>query len=165
MIDPYADPARIGRLVVDPVRDDLAQRFTGEIVDVHRLGLSLGVPLAAAIAELPHQFLLFGIDRYHGLPLPLEGLAPTVDVLELRIPIRVGTALERLAVGLEAVAQIMEQSVDGPLTHRVPLGLKFHRQLGRTLTGPSQQRHRVATGHRIDQGFQGTYEVQITRTQ
>ena len=121
-----------------------------------------GVPLAAAITELAHQFLLFGIHRHHGLPLLLERLGPAVDVLELRIPIRVGAALERLAVGLETVAQVMEEAVDRPLTHRMPLGLECRRQLGRTLACPPQERHRVPTGHRIDQGFQGLDEVRIT---
>ena len=153
MINAYADPARVGRLVVDTVGDDLAQRLTGKVVDVHLLGLPLGLPLTTAITELAHQFLLLGIDRHHGLALPLAGLGPAVDVVELRIPIRVGAALDRLAVGLEAVAQIMQEAVDGPLTHRVPLGLKFRRQLGCTLARPPQQRHRVAPGHWLDQGF------------
>ncbi len=134
-------------------------------MDLDLFGLPLGVPLAAAIAELAHQFLLLGIDRDHGLPLLLERLGPPVDVLELRIPIRVRAPLERLAVGLETVAQVMEEAVDRPLTHRMPLRLECRRQLGRTLAGPPQERHRVATGHRIDQGFQGTDEVRIMRPQ
>ena len=88
-----------------------------------------------------------------------------MNVLELRIPVRVVVALERLAVGLETVAQIMEESVDRPFTDRMPLGLKCRRQLGRTLACPSEQRHRVATGHRINEGFQGLYEVWITHPQ
>src|SRR6266568_3680819 len=59
----------------------------------------------------------------------------------------------------------MEESVDRPLTHRMPLRLQGHCQLRRTLACPPQERHRVATGHRIDQGFQGTDEVRIMRTQ
>ena len=82
------------------------------------------MPLATTIAELAYQFLLFGIDRHHGLPLFLEGLGPAVHVLELGIPIRVSAPLQRLPVGLETVAQVMEQAIDGPLTHRMPLGLQ-----------------------------------------
>ena len=122
-------------------------------MDLHLLGLSLGLPLPPAIAVLAHKLFLLGIDRDHGLALPLERLGPAVDVLELGIPIRVTSALDRLAVGLEAVAQVMEEAVDRPLTDRMALGLEPLRQLGGTLAGPPQGRHRVATGHRIDQGL------------
>src|SRR6266849_10883988 len=123
MIHPHADPAGVCRFVVDAVGNDLPQRRVGEVVALDFLRVPLGLPLATAIAELAYEFLLFGIDRHHRLPLLLEGLGPAVDVLELCIPIRVGATLERLTVGLETVAQVMEQSVDGPLTHRMPLGL------------------------------------------
>jgi hypothetical protein len=96
-------------------------------VALHRFGLSVPVPLTATIAELPHEFLLFGIHRHHGLPLPLENRGPAVDVLELCISIRVMAAFERLAVGLETVAEVMEEAVDGPLTHPMPLGLESRR--------------------------------------
>src|SRR6266566_2432165 len=92
-------------------------------------------------------------------------LSPPINVLKLRIPVRMVAALERLAVGLETVAQIMEESIDRPLTDRMPLRLECRRQVGRALASPSEQRHRVATGHRIDQSFQGLYEVWITRPQ
>ena len=124
-------------------------------MDVDLLGLPVEVPLLTAIAVLAHQFLLLGINRYDGLLLVLEDLGSPINVLELRIPVRVVAALERLAVGLETVAQSMEESVDRPLTDRMPLGLECRRQRGRTLACPSEQRHRVATGHGIDQGFQG----------
>ena len=99
------------------------------------LGAIATLPLTAAIAKLAHQFLLLGSDRHHGLPLPLEGLGPAVDVLELRIPIWVGAALQRLAVGLQTIAQVMEESVDRPFTHPLPLGREGHGQRGRALTG------------------------------
>jgi hypothetical protein len=112
------------------------------------------------MAALAHEFLLLGSNRYHRLLLLLQGLGPAVDVLELRLPIRVRAALHGLAVGLETLAQVMEQAVDRPLTHRMPLRLEGRGQRGGTLACPPQERHRVATGHRIDQGFQGTDKVQ-----
>ena len=57
----------------------------------------------------------------------------------------------------------MEEAVDGPLTHPMPLGLESRRQLGRTLACPPQERHRVPPGHRLNQGCQGLDEVGITR--
>jgi hypothetical protein len=103
------------------------------------------------MAALAHEFLLLGSNRYHRLLLLLQGLGPAVDVLELRLPIRVRAALHGLAVGLETLAQVMEQAVDRPLTHRMPLRLEGRGQRGGTLACPPQERHRVATGHRIDQ--------------
>ena len=70
-----------------------------------------------------------------------------------------------LAVGLETIAEVMEEAVDRPLTHRMALRLERHGQLGRTLAGPAQERHRVATGHWIDQGFEGTDKGRIMGTQ
>ena len=134
-------------------------------MDLDLFGLSLGVPFAPTITELPYQFFLLGIDGHHGLPLPLEGLRPPVEVLELCIPIRVGTALQSFAVGLKTIAEVMEESIHRPLTHQIPLGLEGRRQLGRTLAGPPQERHRVPTSDRIHQGFQGTEKVGIMHTQ
>lgn len=116
-----------------------------------------------AMAVLAHKFLLLGINRHNGLPLLLKDLGSPINVLELRLSIRMVAALERLAVRLEPIAQIMEEAVDRPLTDHMPLGLQCRRQLGCTLACPAEQRHRVATGHRIDQGFQGLYEARITR--
>src|SRR5262245_14749560 len=76
-----------------------------------------------------------------------------------------GAPLQCLAVGLQTIAEVMEEAVDRPLTHRMALRLESRGQLGRTLAGPPQERHRVATGHRIKQGFEGTDEVRILRTQ
>jgi len=165
MIDSHADPAGVGRFIVDAVGDDLAQHLIREVMAVDLLGLPVRVPLLAAIAVRAYEFFLLGINRYDRLPPLLEGLSPPINVLKLRIPVRMVAALERLAVGLETVAQIMEESMDRPLTDRMPLGLECRRQRGRTLACPSEQRHRVATGHRIDQSFQGLYEVWITRPQ
>src|ERR1700740_275850 len=120
-----------------------------------------GRPPPAAMARAAHPLLLLGIDRHHGLPLPLERLDPPVDVPELGIPVRVVLALDRLAVGLEAVAQVVEEAVDRSLADGMPSGPEPRRQSGRTLARPPQRRHRGATGHRIYQGFEITQQVRI----
>ncbi len=81
--------------------------------------------------------------------------------LELGISIRVTFALDRLAIGLEAVVQVVEETVDRALADGMPSSLEFGRQLGRALARPAQRRHRIATGHGIDQGLQVTQEVGI----
>jgi hypothetical protein len=120
MIHPHADPAGVRRFVVDAEGNDLAPRLVGKVVALYLLGLPRGLPLTPAIAELADQLLLCGSDRHHGLPPLLEGLGPAVDVLKLRLPIRVGATRTRLPIGLETGAQVMEKAVDGPLTHRMP---------------------------------------------
>src|SRR5271165_7125413 len=70
-------------------------------------------------------------------------------------------ALDRLPVGLEAVPEGVEEAVDRPLAGGMPQGLEFGGQLGRTLARPPQRRHRVATGHGVDQSLQLTEEVGV----
>src|SRR5437667_10457211 len=137
MIHAHADPARVRGFVIDAVRNDLTQRLAGEVVDLDLLRLSLRIPLATTIAELADQFLLCGIDRHHRLALLLEGLGTTVNGLELRIPIWVRAPLQGLPVGLETVTQVMEEAIDRPLTHRMPLRPQGGRQLGCTFACPS----------------------------
>lgn len=58
-------------------------------------------------------------DRNYRLPQGLEGAYPPVDVLELCIAVSMLGAFQRLAVGLQAVAQLVQQPVDRPLAHRM----------------------------------------------
>ena len=60
VIDADTDPTVLVA-VVDPVRNDLAQRFVGKVVDPHQLGLTLWAPLTATIMELTDQLLFLGI--------------------------------------------------------------------------------------------------------
>jgi len=91
----------------------------------------------------------------------LERPDPPIDVLELGVPVGVALALDRLAVGLEAIAQGVQEPVDRPLAGGMPPGLEPLGQLGGTLARPPQRRHRVATGHGIDQGFEVTQQVRV----
>src|SRR5262245_12065719 len=52
---PDADPPGVRRHVVDAVGDGLALALVDEVVDLHLLGLALGLPLPAAIAVRAHQ--------------------------------------------------------------------------------------------------------------
>jgi len=161
VVDANADPTGVGRLVVDAVGDRLAQVLVDEVVDVDFLGLTRRLPLPPAVAEPADKLLLLGVHGDHRLPLLLVCLDPPVDVLELGISIRVTFALDRLPIGLQTVAQAVKESVDRALAGGMPSGLEFGGQLGRTLACPAQRRHRIATGHGIDQGLQVTEEVGI----
>src|SRR5437667_324032 len=68
MIDSHADPAGVGRFIVDAVGDDLAQHLIREVMAVDLLGLPVRVPLLAAIAVRAYEFFLLGINRYDRLP-------------------------------------------------------------------------------------------------
>jgi hypothetical protein len=96
------------------------------------------------------------------LLLPLEGFDPPIEMLKLAIPVRVVSTCQCLAVGLQAVAQDMEESVDGPLADSMSLTLEFIRQLGGTLARPAQGRPGVTTARRIDQALQGTEQFGVT---
>jgi hypothetical protein len=161
VVDANADPTGVGRLVVDAVGDRLAQIPVDEVVDVDGLGLSRGLPLPPAVAESADKLLLLGIHGDDRLPLLLIRLDTPVDMLELSITVGMITTFDRLAIRLEAVPRGVEQPVDRPLAHAMPLGLEFGRQVGRTLARPPQWRHRVATGHRIDQDLEGTLELRV----
>src|SRR5438093_9303511 len=98
----------------------LPSTFSGEVIDVALLGLPLQVPLLTALAALAHQFLLLGIHRDDGLSLCLADLGQPIKILELRIAVRAVAPLERAAVSLVPVAQILEDSVDRPFTDGRP---------------------------------------------
>lgn len=71
MIDADADPAVVGGEVIDAVGDGFAEVRVDEVVDTYRYGLALGLPLAAAVAEVADELLLLGVDGDDGLGLAL----------------------------------------------------------------------------------------------
>ena len=77
-----------------------------------------------------------------------------VDVLELRIAIRMRAALLGLAQRLEPVAERMQEMANGRGTHAPPLRRQRRGQLRTTLTRPSQRRHRITARQRLDQQIQ-----------
>jgi hypothetical protein len=61
------------------------------------------------------------------LPLPLERLHPLVDMLKLGIAIVVLLPSNRFAVGLQAVAQVVQEPVHAALTDLIALLVKLRR--------------------------------------
>ena len=109
VIDAHTDPTFVAGEVIDAVRNRLAQFLVGKVMNVHLLGLALGLPFLARILEFPDQFLLFRVDRDHWLVPLLKRHHLPVDVLELSVAVRMRRAFARLAVGLQAVAGLLEQ--------------------------------------------------------
>ncbi len=109
VIDSQADIAEIGADVVDPVGDDFAQFLVLEIVGFDLDRLTLRPIVAAAVLKLADQFLLLGVDRYHGLIGRLKRLDLGVDVFELRVAIGMFAALLGLEVEMATIFQIPQQ--------------------------------------------------------
>src|ERR1035438_9205262 len=87
VIDAHADPPLVLTQVIYAIGNRLAQLRIHEIMHLHLFWLSLRLPLAAPIPELPYQFLLLRIHRDHRLASILELLHRCVDMLELRIAV------------------------------------------------------------------------------
>src|SRR6266446_6313115 len=154
MINADTDPPSVRRLVIDPVRDPLAQFFILEIIYIDQFRRSLGLPFRTGVLEIPDQLLLLGVHRDHGLIPLLELGHLSVDVFKLGIAVRVRLALARLAVGLQAVVELMEQVSHGPLTDLIAILPELLGQFPGTLAGPPQGRHGIAAGGRVHEQFE-----------
>src|SRR5882672_4913051 len=109
VVDADADEAVVGGEVVDAVRDCLADRIGRKVVDVHQVGLALGLPLASAVLEVADQLLLLGVDG-DDRDAPLDAvLRLRVDVLELRVAVGMLGTFDGLVWRLQAVAVVAQQ--------------------------------------------------------
>ena len=83
--------------------------FFREVVDLNFFRAALGPPLSALILVISDLFLFLGIHRNHWLPSPLKSTNLGVEVLELRIPVRMTTTFADLSIGLQAIAEAIQQ--------------------------------------------------------
>ena len=90
-----------------------------------------------AILEVPDQLLLLRVDRDHRLPLGQKRVGGRIDVLELRVTIRVAGPLLTFAGRLQPVPQLMQQPADGRRTHSPPLLCQPRGELRPTLACPA----------------------------
>jgi hypothetical protein len=125
-----------------------------KVLGPHLLGTACGLPLPAGVLEIPDQFPLLRVHRHDRLAPALEGAQPGVDVFELGVAVGMRRPFPGLAVGLQAVVQLMEQGSDRLVTDRMPLAAQFRGQCARTLAGPAEGGLGVAAGGRFDQSFQ-----------
>jgi hypothetical protein len=128
-------------------------------------GIAVRAPLPSGVLEVAHKLLLLGVHRDHRL-LPVQCMGHTsVDVGELRVPIRMSVPLARLAVGLEAEPLLLEQFAHNRVTDRVTKRAQLCRQAALALAGPTQRRHRIATFVRRDQPQQIIHKTRISHNQ
>ena len=79
---------------------------------------------------------------------------PLVEVPELGVPVGVTRPLQPLAVGLQAVPQIVEQLRYQAMARPVAHAVQLFGELPHALAGPTERRVRVAAGNRLDQALQ-----------
>jgi len=91
-----ADPASVGRHVVDAVRDRLPELRVNEVVDADLLGLPLRLVLAALVREVADELHLLGLDGDDRIPGLLQVSDLGRDVLELGVSILVPASFLRL---------------------------------------------------------------------
>jgi len=155
VVHAHAHEAFVGVDVKDTVWDRLADGIRGEVVDVNQIGLVLRLPLASPVFEVADQLLLLRVDR-DDRNAPVDAvLRLRIDVLELRVAIRMLGALYGLVRRLEAVAVIAQQLGHRPVTD--PNAVLMEQLAGqhlRALACPPQRRLRVTPSDRIDELLQ-----------
>ena len=119
------------------------------------VGTAFRTIIAAAVLIGTDQFLLLGVDRNHGLTGRLGGDHRGIDMLELRVAVRIVAAFQCLAVHLPAVFQQTQQfgdaAIGDPMTHLT----QGRGQLRVAFRYPHQRPHRIA--HR--RGFNPSPQV------
>ena len=150
MVRADADPSDIGMDIVDPIRDGAAQLGIDEIVNIDELGLALGVPFAAVVLEIPHEFLALSVDRDDRLISAEEVDGLVVDVTKLCVAVDVVAAFSRLAVCLQAVVHLAQQIANDSRADLVPLFRQLPAKITQTKAGPQERSHGVAARRRLD---------------
>ena len=151
MVDAYADPTLIVSQVVDSRESHLAQLFVEEVFAANLFRLTLRMPFSAVILEIPHQFLLFRVDGYNRLPLPLERPYSSADVLELGIAIGMGLSLADLPITLQAIIHRLQETGHRHVADLMALDREFIGQAARALASPKQGGFRMTLGRGLDQ--------------
>jgi hypothetical protein len=125
------------------------------------LGRLRGLPLPAGRLELAHQFLLLRVDGDDRLALLQERRGRRVDVLELRVPIRVLSPFAGLPQGLETVAERMQHAPDRARTDAPAVCRQRRGQRRATLTRPAKRRGRITPRERVYQVLQCASQARL----
>src|SRR3954464_13975450 len=107
MVDAEADIAVVGADVIDTIGDHLAEVLVLEVVRIDLDRLAFGSVIATGVLEFADQLLLLRVDRDHRQLRRLARLGAGVDMLELRIAIRMVAAILRLAVDVPTILQLL----------------------------------------------------------
>src|SRR5947207_6719139 len=88
MIRSYADPALVLSGIENAIGYSLTELFVLEIMRAHRFRFSYRLPFLSAIFEIANQFFLLRIHGDDRLPALLEILTLAIEILKLRIAVR-----------------------------------------------------------------------------
>ena len=141
--------------VVNAVRRHLAEFRDLEIVHPYRFRISGTAQLATGILEVPDEFFLLRVHRDRRLAGTDRRLHRAVDVVELRIAIRVLATFPGLAVALAAVVQLAQQIGHHPLAGLEALLGQRLDQIAQAAADPAKWRTGIAANGVLDQGFEG----------
>ena len=103
----------------------------------HFLGVALGPQFSPIIVEVADPFLLLRVHRNHRLAGKLKLPNLIADMVKLRIPVPVRSALQGFAIRLQAVVHRMQKFGHHTMTGSVPSAIEFARQLPDALAGPA----------------------------
>ena len=154
MVTSNAHPRLVASHVVDTVGYRFALRVARKVVHPHRRRRPLRLPFPALVGEVAHQLLLLRVDRDHRLASRQKSVRGRVDVLELRVAVRVGGAFPPLANRLQPIAQAVQQPAHGSRTDAPSLLGQRRGQLRATLARPAQRRGWVPACKRVHQCFE-----------
>src|SRR4030095_6638340 len=165
LINPDPDPTFVAGQIINPIWNPFAQLLVCEIMDADLERVPFGAPLLPWLLEIANQFFLFRIDRNDRLAAFLKSQDFLIDLLKLRITIRMVCSLFGLAIGLQAIAHLMQQTVDGIVADSMPLSCQFRRQMASTFRRPFQRRLRVTQRRRGKQLFQVALQTAVSFAQ
>src|SRR6202034_398684 len=159
VIHSHAHPAIVPAEVINPVRGRASQFGIDKIMDSNLLRLPLRTHLTPAILEVADHLLLLGVHRNHGVVAAQTPLYLPVQMLKLSVAVGVVGALLRLPVGLQTVAQFMQQIGHNLMADLMLHSFQFRGQLTHALAGPTERRLRIpARG-----GFQERLQIGLQR--
>ena len=161
VVRPHTDPGLVLGDIVHPIRTDPAQIRNQEVMHQHLLRRSLGTQLPPTVLEGPHQFLLLRVHGDHRLSQGELQLHRPVQVLKLGVAVRVFRPRQGLAIGLQAIAHVVEQFGDHAMADLVPLALQCRRQLTHALAGPAQRGLGIPTAGRLHQPVQVLAQARV----
>src|SRR4029077_2457189 len=168
-VDADVDPALVvGDVVVrqaltmrDAIGRDFAEFRDLEGMHPNRFGLAFGTQLLAAILEVADQLFLLGVDGDGGGTRRDGCLDRRIDVLELRVAIRMARALAGFPVGLAAVFQLPQQHANQLLAHLEALAAQRLGNVPLAAADPAQRRFGIPTDRTIDQRLERCQKTRL----